>query len=84
MNTYSNHAPRFLYILRGLILSIMLSPNPRYHADEASFFRQAEHSLQNALDEGRITENDSKLIQKYTRRLKANISPAGMLKSHLC
>lgn len=80
MTTYSNHAPRFLYILRGLILSIMSAPNPRYHADEASFFRQAEHSLQRALDEGRITENDSKLIQKYTRRLKANISPGRYFK----
>lgn len=49
--------------------------NTRYHGDEESNFRRAEASLSAGLEAGRLTQSDADVIRKFTRRMKANISP---------
>ncbi|HJJ32470.1 MAG TPA: tyrosine-type recombinase/integrase [Methanocorpusculum sp.] len=53
----------------------MFTPNNTYHCSEETYFRLANHSLEHALEQNRITTTDRKLIEKYALRLKSKISP---------
>lgn len=55
-------------------MSPNITENSRYHLTDEQCFRLAEHSLQNGRAEGRLTSSDVELIQKYTRRIKSNVS----------
>jgi len=55
--------------------------NERYHATPDQYKHQIEKSIQKALDEKRITPNDSKIIEKFISYLsKSEISPGRKFK----
>lgn len=53
----------------------MLSANTHYHGTEESFFREAKNSIQKGIDEGRLSQSDSQLINQYALTVKPKVSP---------
>jgi len=51
----------------------MASANPRFHKSEEAFRAQCEHSLENRLKEGIITNRDADLIRLFVAELRATV-----------